>query len=349
MKIAVFLPNWVGDVVMATPALRALHPEARIVGVLKPTLVDLLYGNENVDELLPCDHRAKDAAQRPWPVVKRLQRERFDIGVLLTNSLRSALLAFAGRVRRRVGYARDGRSLLLHERLTPERGARGWKPSPVIDYYLRLAYHLGAPRTSYQMDLAVSPADEAAADAVWRDCGFSPLDRVVALNPGAAFGSSKRWPSDSFAGLAQRLAAHGLKVLVVCGPGEQGFARYIADTAARPRAVKSLADATLSLGLTKAVVKRSALLVSTDSGPRHFAPAFGRPVVALFGATHQAWTETYFPGEIRLQREVPCGPCQQRVCPLGHHRCMTELSVDEVFAACLKALGAARARPGRVA
>jgi heptosyltransferase-2 len=352
MKIAVFLPNWVGDVVMATPTLRALrshYPDARIVAVLKPALVELLYGNANIDEILPCDHRAAQAVHRPWSVVKRLRQERCDVGVLLTNSLRSAVLAWAGGVRRRVGYARDGRSLFLHDRLDAAKSKRGWTPSPVIDYYLRLAYHLGAPKTSYQMDLAVSRADEGAADGVWRRCGFSPMDRVVALNPGAAFGSSKRWPSDSFAELARRLAGHDLKVLVICGPNEAGFARYIADASGRPRSVKSLADVPPSLGLTKAIVKRSALLVSTDSGPRHFAPAFGRPVVALFGATHQAWTETYFAEEIRLQRDVPCGPCQQRVCPLGHHRCMTELSVDEVFAASLKALGLRGIRPGRVA
>jgi len=352
MKIAVFMPNWVGDVVMATPTLRALrdlYQEARIFGVLKPGLTDLLYGNPNVDELLPCDHRSKDAAHHPWNVVKRMRRERFDVGVLLTNSLRSALLAWAAKVKRRVGYARDGRSLLLHDRLTAERAKRGWKPAPVIDYYLKLTYHLGAKTTSYQMDLFTSAADESAADVAWRRCGFSPLDRVVVLNPGAAFGPSKRWPSDSFAELARRLAGHDLRVLVICGPSEVGFARYIADAAARPRAVKSLADVPPSLGLTKAIIKRCALLVSTDSGPRHFAPAFGRPVVALFGSTHQAWTETYFPGELRLQREVACGPCQQRVCPLGHHRCMTELSVDDVFAACLKSLGLGGVRPRRVA
>jgi heptosyltransferase-2 len=352
MKIAVFLPNWVGDVVMATPTLRALrshYPDAKIVGVLKPTLKDVLYGNRNVDELLLCDHRSSQPEQRPWQVIQKMRRERFDVGVLLTNSIRSALLAWVSRIGRRVGYARDGRGFLLHDRLTAPRDKRGWTPSPVIDYYLNLAYHLGAEKTSYQMDLATSYEDDTLADDVWRRSGFSPLDRVVVLNPGAAFGSSKRWPTEYFAELAGRLAAHHLRVLVACGPGEQGFARSIADLSGRPRSVKSLADVPPSLGLTKAVVKRCDLLVSTDSGPRHFAPAFGKPVVALFGSTHQAWTETYFPGEIRLQREVPCGPCQLRECPLGHHRCMKELTVDDVFAASMKALGLARVRPGRVA
>jgi heptosyltransferase II len=79
-------------------------------------------------------------------------------------------------------------------------------------------------------------------------------------------------------------------------------------------------------------VRRADLLVTTDSGPRHFAAAFGTPVVTLFGPTHIAWTETYYSKAIHLQKQVPCGPCQRRVCPLDH-RCMKELTPAEVFAA----------------
>jgi heptosyltransferase-2 len=96
--------------------------------------------------------------------------------------------------------------------------------------------------------------------------------------------------------------------------------------------VHTLADAPLSIGLTKACVRRSDLLVTTDSGPRHFAAAFNRPVVSLFGPTHIAWTETYYPLAIHLQKPVPCGPCQLRVCPLDH-RCMKELTPAEVYRA----------------
>jgi heptosyltransferase-2 len=110
------------------------------------------------------------------------------------------------------------------------------------------------------------------------------------------------------------------------------MARRIAEESRSPH-VFSLSDSPLSLGLTKAVVKRSDLLVTTDSGPRHFAAAFNRPVVSLFGPTHIGWTETYFAKETCLQKKLPCGPCQQRACPLGHHRCMRDLTPAEVFAA----------------
>ena len=118
-------------------------------------------------------------------------------------------------------------------------------------------------------------------------------------------------------------------MLVLCGPGEQEMARQIARGADRPH-VHSLADHPLSLGLTKACIKRAALLVTTDSGPRHIAAAFGRPVVTLFGPTHIAWTETYYARAVNLQKKVDCGPCQRRVCPLDH-RCMKLLSPQEVF------------------
>jgi heptosyltransferase-2 len=110
------------------------------------------------------------------------------------------------------------------------------------------------------------------------------------------------------------------------------MARQIADESRSPH-VFPLSAVPLSLGLTKAVVRRCDLLVTTDSGPRHFAAAFDRPVVALFGPTHIEWTETYFAKEICLQKKLACGPCQQRVCPLGHHRCMRELTPAEVLAA----------------
>src|SRR5262249_37272973 len=112
---------------------------------------------------------------------------------------------------------------------------------------------------------------------------------------------------------------------------ERDLAREIAALARRP-GVFALADSPLSLGLTKACVRRADLLVTTDSGPRHFAAAFGRPVVTLFGPTHIAWTETYYPPAVHLQKLVPCGPCQRGVGPLDH-RCMTELTPAEVFAA----------------
>ena len=121
-------------------------------------------------------------------------------------------------------------------------------------------------------------------------------------------------------------------MLIVCGPSEREDARWIAAEARHP-SVFSLADVPLSIGLTKAAIRSAELLVTTDSGPRHFAAPFGTPVITLFGPTHIAWSETFSDRAEHLQLKLDCGPCQKRECPLKHHRCMAELSVDTVFAA----------------
>jgi heptosyltransferase II len=186
-----------------------------------------------------------------------------------------------------------------------------------------------------------SPSTSAVRrrDAAWWDRErLNRFGEVICLNPGAAFGAAKHWPTEHFARLAGDLARQrGSGVLVLCGPKEREQCRAIIAGASHPH-VRGLAEHPLSLGLTKACVRRASLLVTTDSGPRHFAAAFGRPVVTLFGPTHIAWTETYFPREIHLQRKLDCGPCQKRVCPLGHHRCMKELTPDTVFAAVVRHL-----------
>lgn len=332
--IALFLPNWVGDVVMATPAVRAVRarfPAARLLAVCKPYVADTLAGSPWFDGTILFDKRGPEPT-RFLGVLARLRRERIDAAVLFPNSFRPALLARLAGAWRVVGFARYFRGALLTDRLYPARGLSGRpKPTPIIDDYNRLVTRLGVPDPGHRMELFTTPADEAAADAVWAAHRMHRFREVVGLNPGGAFGSAKHWPAESFAGLARSLACRGAGVLVLCGPAERDTARRIAEQAAHP-AVTSLADGPLSLGLTKEVVRRLRLLVTTDSGPRHFAAALGVPVVTLFGPTHVAWTETHYPKAVHLQKSVPCGPCQRRVCLLGHHRCMTELRPAEVLA-----------------
>ena len=339
-RIALFLPNWIGDVVMATPAVRAVRdhfPAAELLAVCKPYVADVVAGSPWFKDVVLFDKNG-GRDRRLWAMARRLRRTPCDAAVLFPNSFRAALLARLGGCRKIVGFARYGRSLLLTNRLLPVTDERGRiVPSPVIDDYNRLARELGTPDPGYRMELFTTPEDEAAADGVWQRFTLGRYPRVVGLNPGAAFGAAKHWPADHFAALARMLTQRlGCGVLVVCGPSEREIARRIAAESRSPH-VFSLSDSPLSLGLTKAVVRRLSLLVTTDSGPRHFAAAFNRPVVSLFGPTHIEWTETYFEKETHLQKRVPCGPCQQRVCPLDH-RCMKELSPEDVFAAASRLL-----------
>jgi heptosyltransferase-2 len=334
-RIALFLPNWIGDVVMATPAVHAIReafPRAELLAVCKPYVADVLGGNPWFTRVLLADKRG-DRSHRMLSVVRELRASPPDAAILFTNSFRTALMARLGGSRRVLGYVRYGRGFLLTDRLHARQDGRGrFVPSPIIDDYNRLAVQLGTADPGYRMRLFTNPSDEAAAEAVWAKFGLGRYPRMVALNPGAAFGAAKHWSIESFAQLARMLTQRSDSgVLVLCGPTERGMAAKIVEGSRSPHAF-SLAGEALSLGLTKACVRRSDLLVTTDSGPRHFAAAFGRPVVSLFGPTHIEWTETYYSRAIHLQKKLPCGPCQQRVCHLDH-RCMTDLTPAEVHAA----------------
>jgi len=343
MNIAVFLPNWVGDAVMATPAVRALRERCRggrLVAVVRPYVAGVFGGCDWFDEVIYT--RGKSWQDGAASAALKLRRVGVDVAVLFPNSLRSALTAWLGGCKRRIGYARTGRSALLSDALAPLRDAAGRRvPSPVLDAYNLLALRAGCRDPGRRMTLYTTPADETDADAVWKGAGLSRYREVICLNPGAAFGSAKHWPAEHFAALARDLAERrGAGVLVLCGPAERPLSQEIAAAAKHP-AVRALGDLaapvrpdgpTLSLGLTKASVRRCDLLITTDSGPRHFAAAFDRPVVTLFGPTFIAWTETHHPRAIHLQKQVDCGPCQRRVCPLDH-RCMKQLLPAEALAA----------------
>ncbi len=418
MKIAVFLPNWLGDVAMATPALRAMRrhfgADARIVGIMRPYLADVLAGTSWLDEQWLFDPRSKDRARRVWPIARRMRAERFDMAVLMTNSFRTAWLAWLGGAEQRIGYVRYGRGPLLTGKLYPRRAGRATDkedgggcrgkvaqdgcrfadnllrpllprpivPMPMVETYLELARAIGCGEESPRLELATIEADERSADMVFErlglrgGTGFQPVkvhgqdgratstskqSRVIALNSSGAYGGSKLWPVEYFAELARRIVAElDHDVLVFCGPKERDIARRIvelcgagvspalaAGTAApqvspAPAAgtaapqggrVFSMADQPMDLGTAKACIRRCRLMVSTDSGPRHVAAAFGLPVVTMFGPMLPVWSENPTQRAVNLVLDLDCIGCHQRVCPLGHHRCMRDLTVDTVFAA----------------
>jgi heptosyltransferase-2 len=346
MRIVVFCPNLIGDTVMATPTFRAIRrgfPAARLTGVIKPNVAPTLDGTPWFDEVIRFDPHSRMREHRSWSVLRRLRRGRFDVAVLLPNSLRSAGMACLAGIPRRLGYERHGRGLLLTDVLHHPRDASGhWLPVPIVESYAKLARHLGCPVESIRLELATTAQDEAAADRAWSALDLPRGDRVVCLNSGGAFGPAKNWPTLYFVELARRLAEEcGVRVLVLCGPREQDAAREIATRVEHPRVV-SLADQELGIGLTKACVRRASLLITTDSGPRHFAAAFGTPVVTLFGPTHVAWTRTHHPRAWHLLIPVPCGPCQRPVCPEGHHRCMRDMTPESVFLAARRVLASTR-------
>lgn len=333
MRLGVFLPNWIGDVVMATPTLRAMRKhvgtQGRVVGVMRPYVSEVLAGNSWIDETI-CYKKGQSGSASA--AIQQLREARLDAVVLLTNSLRTAWMAWRTNVPQRIGYARDGRGWLLTKKLYEPREQGRWSPLPQIDSYLNLAYALGCEWEAPRLELATTDASEALADDVWKRLGLQDR-QVVVLNSGGAFGAAKDWPAEHFAGLARRITqSHGLHVLVNCGPNERETARSIVAQADDPRVVSLADQGELPIGLTKTCIRRARLLVTTDSGPRFFGVAFEVPTVTLFGPTSTRWTRTHSELETSLSLGLDCQPCMKRICPLGHHRCMRDLSVDVVFA-----------------
>jgi heptosyltransferase-2 len=355
-RIGIFLPNWIGDVVMATPFLRAMHARfsrtSELIGIMKPYVGQVLRGTPWLTSSVLSGNKTKDPeALSSLELTRELRRLQLDKAVLLTNSFRTAAIAWLGGAKRRIGYRRDWRSWLLTDALPTPRASGKWAIVPAVDYYLELAYLLGCPPEPRNVALPLNAEDEAAADAAWRQLGWPPERRVISFHIAGGWGgkaTAKAWPLEHFVELARRITSTtDCHVLVLCGPNERKAAAEVVRQVAHPR-VESLAEVKdLPLAITKGCLARSELLVTTDSGPRHLGTALNVPVVALFGATDPRWTETYHPQAITLYNQLPCSPCAKQHCPLGHHRCMRDLSVDSVLAAVQRQL--AQSRPAAAA
>ena len=260
----------------------------------------------------------------------RLRERRFEVAVLLANSFRSALLARLAGIRYRVGYDRDGRGMLLTDRLLPEKEKGKYLPTPMIRYYNAIARYLGCRDCPTQLELFTTAEEEATAAAALEQAGVGDGQPIVVLNPGASFGPAKCWLPERFAEVGDQLAElHDAAVFVSCGPRETRIARRVAEQMTRKATV--LDSPVMKLGPSKALIRRARLLVTNDTGPRHFANAFETPVVTVFGPTDPTWTLTNRPTERSVRVEVDCGPCMKRNCPVDH-RCMTRVSSETVLA-----------------
>lgn len=342
MRVGIFLPNWVGDVVMATPALRSLRQhlgsQGTLVGIMRPYVAEVLNGTSWLDQRMLYERRSWTGMRS---LVMRLRAERFDAILLLTNSLSTGVFAWLSGAPRRVGFALHGRRWLLTDRLEEPRADGRRIPRSALDHYLDVVQAFGCAKASRAMELATTVEEEQAAQQVWNQFGWQTREPVIALNTGGAYGSAKTWPGDQAAELARKLAER-FSVLFLCGPSERESVRAMCQQADHPR-VRSLADQQLSLGLTKGCLRRCHALVTTDSGPRHIAAAFGVPTVTLFGPTDPRWSHNYHTAGIDVQLALPCSPCGQRTCPEKHHRCMRDLQVTQVSAVLENLLSAASA------
>ena len=340
-RIIVRCPNWLGDLVMAIPALRALRdgfPEAEITLLMKPHLREVFAGAPWYDRILPLEIYGESYR---WGRMGRasasLRGGQFDLGVVLPNSFSSAWILRRAGVPRTLGYARNWRRFLLTDRVPTPRRWGAALPVPMQRYYLDLVSRLGCSADSTDLALYVTEEERETMEKRLREMGLSDTGPLVAIAPGASFGASKMWPPARFAKAADAvLAKHGGAALLLPGPGEEQPARAVAE-AMQARA--EVCWPPVSLGPFKAALAMSLVLLTNDSGARHVAEALRVPQVVVMGPTDRRFSAMSERYARVVRRDVRCGPCHLKVCPLDH-RCMKLVQPQDVAAAAEVALGA---------
>jgi heptosyltransferase-2 len=339
MKILVRAPNWVGDAVMAIPALEAIRRSqtgGEISILARPAVAALLSGQPFADRILEYDYRGR---HRGWVgrerLIRKLRSERFDLAVLLQNAFEAAWLAWRAGIRERIGYARDGRGFLLTKAVSVPK--QGEIPRHESHYYLEMLRRAGwvESRGEFREKIApirlhvAEPARQAAETAL-RRAGAREGAWRCAIAPGASYGAAKCWPPERFASLADRLISEcDADVIFFGAPGEKEIAAQICSSM-KSHAI-SMAGETSMRDLV-ALFSGCSVFIGNDSGAMHVAAAAGLPVIGIFGPTDPEGTAPVTPQFTLMREVVSCSPCFLRRCPVDH-RCMTRITVDSVFSA----------------
>lgn len=339
-RVVARAPNWLGDAVLALPALAAIRrrfPKAHLTIAANATVSAIF--REHTDA---APDRVLELPSDPSGARAAIEGGRFDLAVLFPNSFRSAWQLRRAGVPERWGYATSGRRWLLTRRVgRAQMRAAGPHQS---DYYRALVRGLGLDVSDEAPRLSVSEASASRAAALLGEHKLPTQAPFVALAPGAAYGQAKQWPPDRMAELISRLLATTDAACVILGASHDRAAARAIESSLRARGplpagrVVDLVGRT-SLGALVGVSARSSVFVSNDSGAMHLAAALGRPVVAIFGPTDERATGPLGDHDI-ITEPVFCRPCMLRDCPIDH-RCMKRITVDTVFAAVSRRLLAA--------
>jgi heptosyltransferase-2 len=336
--LVVRCPNWVGDVVMATSVFECLRhnfPEATIAACVRPYARGILEDCPWIDQIIDCDDKSLAGIKSIRKSLGELQPQA---GLLLTNTTHSFLTFKVAGVPQVYGYRRNWRKFFLTGGPQPQMQGRKFRPLPMQDYYLELCNYLG-------LELPESPkpklfvSEQLGLDGANRlsRYGIQPEDKVIGLNPGASFGSSKCWPAAHFARLAELLQAQqACKLLLLVGPGEEAIAADIVQQS--QASIINTASDKISLAELKPLVQRCDLLITNDTGPRHYAVAFDIPNIVLMGPTNPLYTASNLERTVVLRKDLPCAPCHQKTCPLQHHACMVDIEPAAVAEAASKIL-----------
>ena len=332
MKILIRATNWVGDAIMALPALRAVRrrfPEAEIAILARPYVADIYREQEICNQLIAYDSQAKHAgiAGRER-LAAALQSQKFDVALLLQNAFDAALITRLASIPERIGYRRDGRGpLLTHAIPVPEPGDI---PRHERFYYLELLRRAGLiERFPPAAEIRLDGIDAARIAGVRRLRGLGTTGPVIGISPGAAYGGAKRWLPERFIETAKQLSYPA----VVFGSKSE---RALCERVASALGAYNLAGET-TLGEFIELAAACRLFLTNDSGAMHVASALCIPTIAVFGATDDTTTGPAGPLARVVREHAECSPCLLRECPIDH-RCMTRVSAEKVAGAAFQLL-----------
>jgi len=334
MKILIRATNWVGDAILALPALSAVRnkfSDAHIAIVARPYVADIYRGQGICDELIAYDPKVHRGWRGGELLARELRPRKFDVALLLQNAFDAAWLAWRAGVQERIGYARDGRSLLLTKAIPVPK--RGEIPRHEKFYYLELLRRAGwidALQDDAHIILQVSDAARRRALQTLLEAGARPSALRVAVGAGASYGSAKCWPPDRFAKALNDFLSHRDADVILFGTAaEAAVSRAIANELRRPPI--DLTGRT-SIAELPGLLSQCHLYMGNDSGAMHVAAAVGLPVVAIFGPTEPHGTAPVTPRASLVQLKPYCSPCFLRRCPTDH-RCMKAVTPEMVEAA----------------
>jgi len=316
-KTIVYLPNWLGDMVMAVPFLHALrqHAQDEIWAMGKESAIHLYNGLDLFDRFVPIRGNGLGLF---FETTNRLNRAGFARAVALPHSFRSALFFFNLRVRDVVGYARNRRGFMLNVKVPETKELQS-----TVEHYLRIADTLGVPRTIEAPILAVSADEEKKFDQE-----FSDMRRPYAVMiVGAQYGPSKCWPAAYFSELADEIIErYDMNVYMLPGRNEEDLARRVHE---RIHAGDRAGIRSMNIRDMKVCLSRAAFVVSNDTGPRHISAALSVPTVVLAGPMDERYTA--YPGRSTrvVSKDMACRPCNKKKCD-GNHECMTGIKPGEI-------------------
>jgi len=322
------MPNWLGDAVMATPVLEDLRhhwKHAKITAMCPVNLTPLLAEDPHVDELMSFQRPSGWLShQQHGKIIESLRLGKYDLGILLTNSLSSAWWFWRGGVQNKIGYIGHWRRLLL-DKAVPYPPNR--ENQHLVKTYKMLLEPLGIALSQSAPRLYITEQEKQAAKDLLKNCGVGPNQIIVGINPGAAYGSAKCWLPDRYRAVTQKLLENPSIAVVYFG--DRAGAPLVQEICqGMPERVVNLAGKT-NIRELMALIQACHIFLTNDSGPMHIASALGTPLLALFGSTSDVATGPYRGGLV-IHKHVECSPCYKRTCPIDF-RCMTRIEVDEVY------------------